>query len=55
MFATSTVAVILGNVLTAAGQILTTNLPTIFIFSIAVAATFFVYRWVRSHMRGGGR
>jgi len=52
MFATSTVATILTSVLTAAGEILTTNLPTIFIFSIAVAATFWVYRWVRGHMRG---
>jgi len=52
MFTTSTVATILSGVLTGAGDILTVNLPTIFIFSLSVAAAFWVYRWVKRHMKG---
>jgi len=54
MFSTSSVATILQSILTDAGSILTSNLPTIFTFSLAVAATFFVYRWVKGHVTGRG-
>ncbi len=42
----------LTQILSTASDILVTNLPTIFTFSLAVAATFMVYRWIRGHMRG---
>lgn len=55
MYTTSTVATILNTLLTDAGDILTANLPTIFAFLLAVAATFFLFRWVRGIFGGRRR
>lgn len=52
MFTTSTVATILSSVLTGAGDILTVNLPTIFLFLLSVAAAFWAFRWVRGVFGG---
>jgi len=45
-FATSTVNTILDTTLEDAGSILSTNLPVIFVFLIAIAAVFMFFRWV---------
>lgn len=50
-FATSTVTTILDDTLTDAGSILSVNLPTVFVFLLAISGTFMLFRWVRGVLR----
>lgn len=50
-FSTTTVETILDETLADASTILEVNLPTIFVFLIAISGTFMLFRWIRGVIR----